>query len=113
MAAAPAVHAAGAIEEVVVTGSFIKGTPEDAALPVEVTTRADLEDIGMPSSRSGWKITAATSVRRLIRSWPSAGRQPILSRCAVPLPPPSAARLKLVLSRPFLGKGRLFYASVL
>jgi iron complex outermembrane recepter protein len=38
-----------AIEEVVVTGSYIRGTPEDAALPVEVMTRSDLEDIGMPS----------------------------------------------------------------
>jgi iron complex outermembrane recepter protein len=39
----------GVIEEIVVTGSYIRGTPEDAALPVEVTTRADLEDVGMPS----------------------------------------------------------------
>jgi iron complex outermembrane recepter protein len=39
----------GAIEEVVVTGSYIKGTPEDAELPVDVINRADLEDIGNPS----------------------------------------------------------------
>ncbi len=39
----------GAIEEVVVTGSYIKGTPEDAELPVDVITRQDLEDVGMPS----------------------------------------------------------------
>ena len=39
----------GAIEEVVVTGSFIKGTPEDAELPVDVIRREDLEDLGMPS----------------------------------------------------------------
>ncbi len=38
-----------AIEEVVVTGSFIRGTPEDAALPVDVLSRADLEDVGDPS----------------------------------------------------------------
>lgn len=31
------------LEEVVVTGSFIKGTPEDAALPVDVISRGDLE----------------------------------------------------------------------
>ena len=37
------------IEEVVVTGSYIKGTPEDAALPVDVLTRADFEDQGDPS----------------------------------------------------------------
>ncbi|MFN3237235.1 MAG: TonB-dependent receptor plug domain-containing protein [Pseudomonadales bacterium] len=37
------------LEEVVVTGSFIKGTPEDAALPVDVISRGDLEDVGNPS----------------------------------------------------------------
>jgi outer membrane receptor protein involved in Fe transport len=37
------------VEEIVVTGSFIKGTPEDAALPVDVLTRTDLEDVGNPS----------------------------------------------------------------
>ena len=37
------------IEEVVVTGSYIKGTPEDAALPVDVLSRADMEDVGDPS----------------------------------------------------------------
>ena len=41
--------AAQEIEEVVVTGSFIKGTPEDAALPVDVISRSDLEDVGDPS----------------------------------------------------------------
>ena len=30
----------GGIEEVVVTGSYIKGTPEDAELPVDVINRA-------------------------------------------------------------------------
>ena len=39
----------GVIEEVIVTGSFIRGTPEDAALPVDVISRADLEDAGAPS----------------------------------------------------------------
>jgi iron complex outermembrane receptor protein len=37
------------VEEVVVTGSFIAGTPEDAALPVDVTTAADLQKQGSPS----------------------------------------------------------------
>lgn len=37
-------------ERVVVTGSFIQGTPEDAALPVEVFTQADLEQQGSPTA---------------------------------------------------------------
>ena len=37
------------MEEVVVTGSYIKGSPQDAALPVDVLTRSDLEDVGNPS----------------------------------------------------------------
>jgi outer membrane receptor protein involved in Fe transport len=39
----------GEIEEVVVTGSYIKGTPEDAASPVDVTTREDMDLAGNPS----------------------------------------------------------------
>jgi outer membrane receptor protein involved in Fe transport len=35
---------------VVVTGSFIQGTPEDAALPVEVYTQEELEDQGAPTA---------------------------------------------------------------
>lgn len=35
--------------EIVVTGSYIRGTPEDAALPVEVITAQDLERRGSPS----------------------------------------------------------------
>lgn len=35
---------------VVVTGSFIRGTPEDAALPVEVFSQEELEDRGSPSA---------------------------------------------------------------
>ncbi len=37
------------VEEVVVTGSYIRGTPEDAELPVDVINREDMEDIGSPS----------------------------------------------------------------
>lgn len=37
------------MEEIVVTGSYIKGSPEDAALPVDVITRADLQDVGDPT----------------------------------------------------------------
>ena len=40
---------AAEMEEVVVTGSFIKGSPEDAALPVDVLSRSDLEDVGNPT----------------------------------------------------------------
>ncbi|MFZ5721348.1 MAG: hypothetical protein ACOY5Y_17960 [Pseudomonadota bacterium] len=34
------------VEEVVVTGSFIAGTPEDAALPVDVLSSRELEAQG-------------------------------------------------------------------
>lgn len=37
------------VQEVVVTGSFIAGTPEDAAMPVDVLSSADLEKQGSPS----------------------------------------------------------------
>jgi len=39
----------GEIEEIVVTGSHIKGTPTDAELPVDVINRQDMEEIGSPS----------------------------------------------------------------
>ncbi|WP_374470205.1 TonB-dependent receptor domain-containing protein [Phenylobacterium sp.] len=38
------------VEEVVVTGSHIRGTPEDAALPVEVFSQEDLQDRGAPTA---------------------------------------------------------------
>ena len=38
------------VTEVVVTGSFIKGTPEDAALPVDVISSDDIEKQGSPST---------------------------------------------------------------
>ena len=47
--AAPVAAEEGVVEEVVVTGSYIRGTPEDAALPVDVLDRSDLEDAGDPS----------------------------------------------------------------
>ncbi len=37
------------IEEVVVTGSYIKGSPEDAELPIDVLTSDDLINMGSPS----------------------------------------------------------------
>ncbi|MCA6239529.1 MAG: hypothetical protein IM667_02715, partial [Phenylobacterium sp.] len=37
------------VEEVVVTGSFIRGTPEDAALPVDVLTADELQKSGAPT----------------------------------------------------------------
>lgn len=42
--------AEGVIEEIVVTGSHIRGTPEDAALPVDVIDSQELEDRGNPSA---------------------------------------------------------------
>ncbi|MCR9276403.1 MAG: TonB-dependent receptor [Pseudomonadaceae bacterium] len=49
-AAAPsAIAQEGVEEEIVVTGSFIRGTPEDAALPVDVLSRDDLDQQGSPS----------------------------------------------------------------
>jgi iron complex outermembrane recepter protein len=38
------------LEEVVVTGSFIRGTPEDSAMPVEVVSFEEIENMGRPSN---------------------------------------------------------------
>src|SRR4051812_16159961 len=38
------------VGEVVVTGSFIAGTPEDAAVPVEAVTLEELRNQGSPSN---------------------------------------------------------------
>ena len=38
------------LEEVVVTGSFIQGTPEDASQPVETITFDELQNVGRPSN---------------------------------------------------------------
>jgi iron complex outermembrane receptor protein len=37
------------LDEVVVTGSYIRGTPEDSALPVDVVTAEDLANQGSPT----------------------------------------------------------------
>lgn len=37
------------VAEIIVTGSFIRGTPEDAALPVDVLSAQDLQRQGAPS----------------------------------------------------------------
>ncbi|HEY9236682.1 MULTISPECIES: TonB-dependent receptor domain-containing protein [Phenylobacterium] len=47
--AAAAQESGGTVEEVVVTGSFIAGTPEDAALPVDVIGTKELEARGSPT----------------------------------------------------------------
>ncbi len=39
----------GVIEEVIVTGSYIKGSPQDAELPIDVLTEEDLLQQGSPS----------------------------------------------------------------
>jgi iron complex outermembrane recepter protein len=49
LSAPTAIAQQGEIEEVVVTGSYIRGTPEDASSPVSVTTREDMDAIGNPS----------------------------------------------------------------
>lgn len=50
------------LETVVVTGSYIRGTPEDAALPVDVISADDLAEQGSPTIVQLVKnITAATS----------------------------------------------------
>ncbi|MCW8194918.1 TonB-dependent receptor plug domain-containing protein [Proteobacteria bacterium 005FR1] len=54
-----------AIEEIVVTGSLIKGTPEDAALPVEVHTSEQLALEGAP--------TALEFAKTLTSSGPTTG----------------------------------------
>src|SRR5690242_15789392 len=41
--------APASVSEVVVTGSFIRGTPEDAALPVDVIGAEELQKQGSPS----------------------------------------------------------------
>jgi len=47
--ASSAIAASEAIEEIVVTGSYIKGTPEDSLSPVDTTTREDFNLSGNPS----------------------------------------------------------------
>ncbi|MCZ0942746.1 MAG: TonB-dependent receptor [Gammaproteobacteria bacterium] len=47
---APAAEGGGEIEEILVTGSYIKGTPEDAPLPVTALTRNDLALEGSPTT---------------------------------------------------------------
>ena len=42
-------QASGEVEEIVVTGSYIKGTPEDAPLPVTTLTRDELANEGAPT----------------------------------------------------------------
>ena len=51
----------GVIEEIVVLGSHVAGTPEDAAVPVEVHQREDLEAIGSPSLKDLVKNLGASS----------------------------------------------------
>ncbi len=49
------------VEEVVVTGSFIAGTPEDAALPVDVISQQDLEKQGAPTTLELLKTLSVSS----------------------------------------------------
>ena len=45
-----AAESRGVIEEVIVTGSYIRGTPEDAALPVDVISAEELNQRGAPTA---------------------------------------------------------------
>jgi iron complex outermembrane receptor protein len=47
--APPAATKSGNVEEIVVTGSYIKGSAQDAALPVDVVTSQDMKDQGSPN----------------------------------------------------------------
>jgi outer membrane receptor protein involved in Fe transport len=49
-AAADAAKAEAEVSEVVVTGSYIAGTPEDSALPVDVLSNDVLEKQGSPTA---------------------------------------------------------------
>jgi len=61
-AAAQAQSEPAEIEEVIVTGSYIAGTPEDAAVPVDVIGAQDLQKQGSPTTVNLVKnITAAQS----------------------------------------------------
>ena len=59
--------------EIIVTGSYIRGTPEDAALPVDVLTAADLQKVGTPTITelvkslgvSSGRTARATNSRRM------------------------------------------------
>jgi iron complex outermembrane receptor protein len=59
---APATQTQSALAEVIVTGSYIRGSAEDAALPVDVISAEDLAEQGSPSVVQFVKtITAGTS----------------------------------------------------
>ena len=49
MASTSALAQDGAVEEVVVTGSYIKQSPEDSALPIDVVDSEELLNMGNPS----------------------------------------------------------------
>ena len=63
--AAEAAGTGGVVEEIVVTGSLIRGTPVDAALPVEVYDVGELRAIGSP--------TALDFAKSLTASGPTTG----------------------------------------
>ena len=50
LASSPAMSEGLVLEEVVVTGSYIRGTPEDAALPVDVIDAEELAARGSPTA---------------------------------------------------------------
>ena len=63
------------VEEVVVTGSFIQGTPEDAALPVDVISADELEKKGAPTTVEMIKaLTVSNGVVGESNQFAAAGR---------------------------------------
>ena len=64
------------LEEVIVTGSFIRGTPEDSAMPVEVVSFEEIENMGRPSNLDLIKTmseSAPVSLSALLRGSSSLG----------------------------------------
>lgn len=59
--AAPQAGGKASTEEIVVTGSYIRGTPEDAALPVNVLSAEDLEKQGAPTTVELIKLLSVSS----------------------------------------------------
>jgi len=59
--AAPQAAPKATSNEIIVTGSYIRGTPEDAALPVNVLSAADLEKQGSPTTVELIKLLSVSS----------------------------------------------------
>ena len=99
------------VEEVIVTGSLIAGTPEDAALPVDVISQEDLQKQGSPSTV---ELIKALSVSSGVlgdtnqfdpRAQGSEGSGSVNLRGLVGLSESLGSRLALVVQSPRLPQG--------